>query len=324
MINRHSLRLFALLAFIGAAHAAAPEVSLQIDSLPDGRHYGQAPLLVSISVGNPDARFAHRQNRRNTILRKRLKRQEAFSQLPAQLQQQVLGQLGDETLEPITLGTKSEPLSSLVRVELLDAGGKPIGINAVALADSKDEPGRVTLDAFRAAYLNYGLSVDQLRTLPPGEYRLQAILSTQGKTSMWQGEARSEMLTLEIKAGEPRQRPLQLAADYLTARYYLADDRLDLAEEYAKRLLKRSISAFRYRAHEILGDVALRRGDEEAALRAYDDALEAYGERIADLELEIKHAGVETGRQTIDRSRFEFELPQQLYTKRAYLRGELR
>lgn len=316
--------LLGLLLWLGSSAPSAAEPAVEVDIsvrpqlLPGEVHYSGAPLLLSVSIINSSAHQWGRIDQRNADLRQRLQRNPTFSALSNGQQQSVLAELAPQSPPSIVLGSTKQPLHTLVRISLVDGSGKPSALPIRPLASNNALPARMVLDERNSAQLHFGIDQSALARLPAGSYRLLANLDTRKTSGMWQGEAHSPEFSFSLSGKAPGLTEMSNAVDYLSAHFFYLDGQLDLAEQAAQRIVQRQ-RGFLSQAYEIKGDISLARGDENSALDYYDKSIQAYKERVKELEVTMKHVGANSNNPVNPLEGFEIELPQQLYEKRAVL-----
>jgi len=313
-----------LLLGIGTAGAAEPvaadavDISVSAQLLPDDVHYAGAPLLLSVSIVNANARQWSRINQRNSSLRQRLQNNPTYAALSNQQQQAILTQLDSHSPPSITLGSATQPLHQLLHIRLVDSSGSATAVQVRPLAINNELPAQVVLDERSSALLYFGIDQSALARLPEGSYRLSADLDTRKTSGMWQGEAHSPPFALLLSLKAPAMTERSNANDYLSAHFFYLDRQFDLADESAQRILERK-RGFLSQAYEIKGDIALARGDNNVALNYYNQSVQAYKERVKELEVSMKHVGANSNNPINPLDGYQIELPQQLYEKRALL-----
>lgn len=168
----------------------------------------------------------------------------------------------------ITLGDASHRWTDAVEFVVRDdkGGEKPLSL-AIKLLGS--QPETVALDTVNTAEATFGVAKADIA---PGTYSIAACL---GATGSWHGRACSNAVKLTVEPGPDRLTPDQhLALDRQKARYGLEAGDYDAVEAYGRDLVKADPKSVP--GHIYLGDAALGKGKNDAALQEYLTASAQY------------------------------------------------
>ncbi len=161
----------------------------------------------------------------------------------------------------ITLGDASHPWRDAVQFLVRDdkGGEKPFPLVLKLLGS---QPETVALDTVNTAEASFGVAAADIA---PGTYSIAACL---GATGSWKGRACSDAVKLTVEARPGKlTADQQVALDRQKARYGLEAGDYDAVEAYGRDLVKANPKSVP--GHIYLGDAALGKGKNDAALQEY-------------------------------------------------------
>jgi hypothetical protein len=297
MIERQSATGVRLLAIVSLLWIAVPSLSAadQRPGPPTGNSanpsislnaYGQSkwiqdarePLLLMVSLANPEAARIDAANRDALVKREAYRRSGVLDMMPEKDVEELKKEFIARPIPTFGIGSKSKPPGSLIRWVTTDGTGKPVQLKVRQLSSGSSDP--VLLDGRSGSRLYFGVDPEVLAGLPEGDCRIRAVLDTTNEKDMWSGKIESPPVNVTIsKRLDGLSSKDALMRDYLYGRYYLLDAQYGKVEPYAARLLAadpKSITAW-----ELRGDAMAGMGDRGRAEAAFRQALANFDARYA-------------------------------------------
>ncbi len=229
-----------------AVRSTAPDMSIKSYFREMKRHNRSEPLLVQVTLANPDA---------NNVL----------------MHNQRIDKQHTQSVPAVVLGSSTVPINQLLSVMILPKGNASAGRKAVLLSVSKKLSSTLNLDGTRNLTIYYGLDKAAISKLLPGAYTVRASLDSGSQAGAWKGKI-SEEFDLELVDGEAgSSRNEQAKLVYCYGKYYLLDHQFDKVEPYAKWLENQDANSIG--AAELRGDSALAGGQYQKAAGFFQEAI---------------------------------------------------
>ena len=144
----------------------------------------------------------------------------------------------------------------------------------------------LVLDGTATTEAIWSLSPEAAAQLGAGSWQIVAILDTAAgaPADAWRGRAASAPVTITIKPRPPSLSAAEGAQDALeVSRYYAAAAQWDKSLEAARKAAGLNSSSIE--AHTLIGDALSARGDNQAAMKAYQTAMAAFQKQNKDQDV---------------------------------------
>jgi hypothetical protein len=249
-----------------------PALALQVNEGKDATVFAGTPVWFELNAANEAAMNDVAGTR---ILATKIARMQSDAAQghahPEALQRSMTDYQKRTAPSTIALGDDSHPWTDAVQfVVRNDKGGeKPLSLTLKPLGD---QSATVKLDTLYTAQANFGNASADIEL---GTYSIAACLDATGS---WHGRTCSNAVKLTVQPRPGKLTPdQQLALDREKARYGLLAGDYDAIEVYGRELVKANPKSVP--GHIYLGDAALGKGKNDAALQEYLTASAQYGKQ---------------------------------------------
>lgn len=286
---RTSILVLGLAAFSFSNNAyAASEPSISLFTYNGERSFEQNindPLLLYVSIQNTAAQDTLTENERNEEILTQYMQTEAYQQLTAEEQAQLLKRYAITEIPTFKLGSGTRSIESLIQFMIHDQKGDKILIDVEPLAANNHDRRAIELIDATSLYYHFAIRPEQMIELDVGDYAIIAALDTSQETDMWNGAVYSKMITITLDNTDTELTARRMA---MTGAYYLQDHQYDRAETHARefiRLYPDSIDAWGQ-----LGEALYGLGQSDNALAAFNTAMNHFHEKYGDYPPEMPEA----------------------------------
>jgi len=258
-----------------------PDVSLDINSETELEVHQGIPLLLTVRLANQRASNAQSANAANEAIAADAREQLKAGTITA-AESQAREAFSRQREEVPTLVLPADWPKS-IRFQVRRADDSVIQPDwPVSLLVAPERPGLV-LDGTATTEAIWSLSPEAAAQLAAGSWQVVAILDTAASASAdaWRGRAVSEPMTVTIK---PRPQSLPAAEGEQDAlevsRYYAAAGQWDHSLEAAREAA--ALNPDSIEAHTLIGDALSAKGDNQAAMKAFQTAMAAFRKQDKD------------------------------------------
>jgi tetratricopeptide (TPR) repeat protein len=258
-----------------------PDVSLDINSETELEVHQGIPLLLTVRLANQRAAKARSVNAANEAIAADAREQLKAGTITAAESQAREAFSREREVVPTLVLPDDWPKSIRFQVRRDDdpATQPDWPVSPIVTPEKQ----ALVLDGTAMTEATWGLSPEAAATLAPGSWQVVAILDTAaGATAAaWRGHAVSEPVSVIIKP-----RPLSLSAaeseqDALdVSRYYAAAGQWDHSLEAARKAA--ALNSDSIEAHTLIGDALSAKGDNQAAMQAFQTAMAAFRKQDKD------------------------------------------